>query len=78
MTQKCNREGRQSGEKSTASGIRPATPSNCGNALKPALPSRPPKGACGRGNDLGYGNNALDATMGYPQPSPVRWAWSND
>ena len=29
-----------------------------------------PKGACGRGNDLGYGKNASDATMDNPQPSP--------
>ena len=28
-----------------------------------------PKGGCGRGNDLGYSNNALDATMDNPQPS---------
>ena len=28
------------------------------------------KDACGRGNDLGYGNNAPDATMDDPQPSP--------
>lgn len=35
------------------------------DATKQAL-----KGACGRGNDLGYSNNASDATMDNPQPSP--------
>ena len=32
--------------------------------------NRGPKGARGRGNDLGYGNNGWYETMGYPQPSP--------
>jgi hypothetical protein len=35
------------------------------NATKQML-----KSVCGRGNDLGYGNNALDVTMDDPQPSP--------
>jgi hypothetical protein len=48
----------------------PATPSNCGKFLKPALPSGRRKAVRGRGNDLGYGKNALDATMDDPQPSP--------
>ena len=46
-----------------------ATSSNCGEFLKPSATKQPPKGDCGRGNDLGYGNNALDATMDDPQPS---------
>jgi hypothetical protein len=29
-----------------------------------------PKGLCGQGNDLGYGNSGKDETMGNPQPSP--------
>ena len=50
------------------------------DATKQAL-----KGACGRGNDLGYSNNASDATMDNPQPSPkssgygcsstTKWWW---
>ena len=46
-----------------------ATPSNCGNTLKLHLPSRRGNTACGQGNDLGYGKNGEDGTMGNPQPS---------
>ena len=47
-----------------------ATPSNCGKFLKPTATKLAPKGASGRGNDLGYGNSAEDTTMDNPQPSP--------
>jgi hypothetical protein len=33
------------------------------------LPSQHSKDAGGQVNDLGYGNNAKDIIMGYPQPS---------
>jgi hypothetical protein len=46
-----------------------ATPPNCGEPLKLQLPSPPPKGVGGQ-VDPGYGDNAGDATMGYPHPSP--------
>ena len=49
----------------------PATPSNCGEFLKLSATKQALKGACGRGNDLGYSNNAPDDTMDNPQPSPT-------
>lgn len=49
-----------------------ATPSNCGKSLKLCLPSGVAKARRGQGNDLGYGKNDRDATMGNPQPSPSR------
>jgi len=48
-----------------------ATPSNCGKSLKLYLPSIARKRRCGRGNDLGYGKNDRDVTMGNPQPSSL-------
>jgi hypothetical protein len=53
-----------------ARGGRPATPSNCGKFLKLSVTKHAPKGARGRGNDLGYGKSTPDATMDDPQPSP--------
>jgi hypothetical protein len=53
-----------------ARGSRPATPSNCGKFLKLSVTKHAPKGARGRGNDLGYGKSTPDATMDDPQPSP--------
>ena len=48
-----------------------ATLSNCGESLRALATKRVLRSARGRGNDLGYGNNARDATMGDPQPSPA-------
>ena len=47
-----------------------ATSSNCGETLKLLTTKSVGKPADGQGNDLGYGNNALDITMDNPQPSP--------
>ena len=47
-----------------------ATPSNCGDVLKLLLPSSGGNTHYGQGNDLGYGKNVRDDTMGNPQPSP--------
>ena len=59
-------------QSSSASGgeISCYTLSNCGKVLKLHLPSRRSKDRGGRVNDLGYGNNGGDETMGNPQPSP--------
>jgi len=46
-----------------------ATLSNCGKTLKPCVPTLRGNTARGRGNDLGYGKNRKDVTMGNPQPS---------
>ena len=47
-----------------------ATLSNCGKTLKLCLPSQGGNTLDGQGNDLGYGKNDIDVTMGNPQPSP--------
>jgi hypothetical protein len=52
-----------------------ATPSNCGNPLKPLIPSISGNGYVAKRNELGYGKNSKDDTlanvkMGNPQPSP--------
>ena len=47
-----------------------ATLSNCGDPLKPLLPSWRRKTVSGRANSPGYGKNVKDVTMGNPQPSP--------
>ena len=49
---------------------RPATLSNCWEFLKLLLPSRGGNPRGGQDNDLGYGENAKDATMDNQQPSP--------
>jgi len=46
-----------------------ATLPNCGKVLKLNVPSRCKWLHGGRGNNLGYGNNRWDVTMGNPQPS---------
>ena len=51
--------------------LRTATPSNCGELLKPLATAAHRKvGVQHQGNNLGDGKNAKDATMDNPQPSP--------
>jgi hypothetical protein len=47
-----------------------ATLPNCGDTLKLQVPSRRGNTVGGQGNDLGYGKNLEDVTIGNPQPSP--------
>ena len=57
--------------------VHSATLSNCGKVLKLCIPTKRRKTVWGRGNDLGYGKNCKDVTMGNPQPSPKSFSWKD-
>ena len=47
-----------------------ATLPNCGDLLKPSVPSLGGNAAVAEPNRLGYGNKSRDAPMDDPQPTP--------